>query len=148
MKVQIKRFNRGIPGPSYEKGAAGFDFITVKDVTIKPGEIKAISGNVAMKIPQGYVIFLIPRSSTAVRYGISMPHSMGVLDPFYSGDDNEIFLIFHNFSKKPAKIKKGDRIAQGVLIKTETVQFVEVEKLGRSRIQGNWKTNLGKKGNQ
>ena len=132
MKIKIKRFDKKIPLPKYEKLAAGFDFVCRKGATIKQKEIKAIPSNVACEIPDGYVLFAVPRSSTAKRFGLLMPHSFGVVDPFYRGDDNEIILLFYNFTGHSVKIKKGDKIAQGILIKFEKVEFIEVNKLNKS----------------
>lgn len=144
MKIQTKRFDKSLPIPAYEPGAAGFDFVCRETVTIKPREMKTIPSNVAMKIPKGNVLLVVPRSSTAHRLGLSMPHSIGVVDPFYSGDDNEIVLLFYNFTNKTTTVKRGDKIAQGLLIKAGSVQFDEVTKLGKSRIKGVWKAPKGK----
>ena len=62
-----------------------------------------------------------------------MPHSIGLIDPFYNGDENEIILIFYNFSDKPVTVKKGDKIAQGLLVKYEQANFVEVDKLNKAK---------------
>jgi dUTP pyrophosphatase len=138
MRLQTKRFNKKIPLPSYEKMAAGFDFYCSKDVPIEPGEIKALPGNIAMEIPEGYALLVLPRSSTPSRHGLMMPHSIGLIDPFYRGDNDEVILQFYNFTKKSVIIKKGDKIAQGVLIKYEKVEFEEVDKLsGKGR--GKWR---------
>ncbi len=140
MKIKTKRFNKDISLPKYEDLAAGFDFICRKNIEIKPSESKAIPGNIAMEIPDSYVLLIIPRSSTHARFELTMPHSIGIIDPFYRGDDNEIMLIFHNFGKEIAKIKKGDEIAQGILVKFEKVEFNEVNKLGDSNIK-TWRKN-------
>lgn len=139
MKITAKRFNKNFPIPTYETGAAGFDFICREDVTIKPNETKAIPGNLAMQIPIGYVLMVIPRSSTSSRYGLIMPHSIGIIDPFYCDDSNEIMLIFQNFTNKESQVNAGDRIAQGILIKSERVEFDETTNLGNSSIKGAWK---------
>lgn len=138
MKLKTKRFDQSIPLPKYQPEAAGFDFFCRKKTTIKPGETKAIPSNVAIEIPEGHVILVIPRSSTSCRLGIMMPHSVGVIDPFYKGDDNEIMLIFYNFTDKPAIIKKGERIAQGLLLKTVKAEFKEVKKLTKKARKSRW----------
>ncbi len=134
MKIKTKRFDKNIPLPSYEELAAGFDFVCREDTELEPGESKAIPGNIAMEIPDGYVLMVVPRSSTASRFGLTMPHSVGIIDPFYRGDDNEIMLIFHNFGNKKSIIKKGDKIAQGILVKYEKISFSETDKLGKSKV--------------
>lgn len=132
MKIDIKRFDDTIPLPRYEKGAAGFDFFCRTNVSIKPKEIKAVPANIAFVIPNGYVLLIISRSSTPTRKGLVMPHSVGVLDPFFCGDDNETKLIFQNITDKAVSIKKGDKLAQGVLVKYETAIFNEAKKLKKS----------------
>jgi len=132
MKIQLKKIRNAVELPKYEKLAAGFDFKCVSSVTIKPKEQKLIPTNLAMKIPEGYVLLLVPRSSTPARFGLSMPHSVGVIDPFWNGDENEILLLLYNFTDKPVTLKKGDRIAQGIIVKYEKAEFEEVNSLGKS----------------
>ncbi len=139
MKIKTKRFNKSYPIPSYEADAAGFDFICREDVTINPGETKAIPSNLAMQIPKGYVLMVVPKSSTSSKYGLLMPHSIGIIDPFYCDDSNEIMLIFHNFTSKKSRVQAGEKVAQGILIKNEKVEFNEVKNLGNSSIKGAWK---------
>jgi len=115
MEITTKRFNKDIPLPVYEDWAAGFDFVCRDDSEINAGESKAIPANIALEIPDWYVLLVVPRSSTASRFNLSMPHSIGIIDPFYKGDDNEIMLIFHNFGNKTTTIKQWDMIAQGIL---------------------------------
>lgn len=144
MKVRVKRFDKSIPLPVYEKMAAGLDFVCRKGTTIKAGEIKPVPTNVAIEIPEGYVLFLIPRSSTSVRTGLVMPHSIGVVDPFYRGDDNEIILLFQNTRKKSVKVFKGDRLGQGVFLKYEKVKLLEVNRLTKSKRKA-WKVKRQRK---
>lgn len=139
MKIPTKRIDTSLPLPKYEKHAAGFDFICRKGTIFQPGEIKAVPANLALAIPEGYVLMIVPRSSTPSRLGLVMPHSVGILDPFYSGEDNEIVLLFQNIRKNVVKVKKGDILAQGILMKCEIVEFDETQKLGASK-RGKWKT--------
>lgn len=138
MKIKTKRFDKDLPLPAYEDLAAGFDFVCRSDDEILPGKMKAISGNIAMVIPDGYVLLVVPRSSTPSRFDLVMSHSVGVIDPFYHGDTNEIKLLFQNIGEEPVSIKRGDQIAQGMLLKCEKVEFDEVESLEDSKIR-EWK---------
>lgn len=138
MKLSIKRFDENIPLPRYEKMAAGFDFYCRKAVVIKPREIKAIPSNVAIEVPEGYTLFIVPRSGMPTRFGLLMPHSIGIVDPFYNGNDNEIVFLVYNFTNKPTRLNKGDKIAQGILIRYEKAEFQEVSKLGKSK-RPRWK---------
>lgn len=144
MKLKIKRFDKKIPLPKYEKLAAGFDFYLPKGVTFGPGETKAVDSNIAAEIPEGYFLMVVPRSTTFKRFGLVMPHSMGIIDPMYFGDDNEIVLLFQNPSDKTVRVSKGAKIAQGILIKYEKAEFQEVKKLRKSK-RAKWDMK-GKKG--
>ena len=138
MKLATKRFDKTIPLPKYQKLAAGFDFKCRKGAVIKPGETKVIPSNLAIEVPEGFFLLVAPRSSTWSRLGLIMPHSIGISDPFYRADGQEIALLLYNPTKKPAIIKKGDSIAQGVLLKYEKVEFDETKSLSNSKI-GKWK---------
>jgi dUTP pyrophosphatase len=138
MKIPAKRFDTKLPLPEYEPLAAGFDFVCRENVVIKPQQLKTISANIAMAIPKGYTLLVVPRSSTPHRFGLSMPHSIGIVDPFYNGSDDELVLLFYNFTSKTVKVKRGDKIAQGILVKYEAVEFDESKALKKSHI-GKWK---------
>lgn len=72
-----------------------------------------------------------------------MPHSIGISDPFYRSDDNEIILLFYNFTGHSVKIKKGDKIAQDILIKFEKIELTEVNKLNKSN-RKKWNVKIKK----
>ena len=129
MKVTTKRFDKKLSLPLYEEGASGFDFTCRFDITIKPKTIGVVHLNIGMKVPRGYFLLIVPRSSTAHRKGLMMPHSIGVVDPYYSGPENEIVTLLYNFTNKVVKVKRGDQIVQGLLIKHEFVSFDESKKL-------------------
>lgn len=77
-------------------------------------------------IPAGYEIQIRPRSGLALKQGISVLNSPGTLDATYRG---EIGVILMNLSDEPFEIQQGDRIAQMVLNKVETIKWQEVNKL-------------------
>ncbi len=133
MKIPTKRFDTSLPLPSYEHNAAGFD-LSARETTIIPSkQMAVIPSNLALAIPKGYVLFLVPRSSTPHKHGLMMPNSIGVIDPFYNGDDNEIMILVYNFTDKEVTIKKGDVFVQGILVKYETVEFDEGTKLPKGK---------------
>ena len=132
MQIKIKRFDKTLPLPKYEKLAAGFDIYTRQGATFLPGEIKALPSNLAIQLPDEYVLMIFPRSSTPNRLGLVMPHSVGIIDPFYKGDDNEIMLVFQNITNHKVKVKKGDKLAQGIILKYEKARFIEVDSLPKS----------------
>lgn len=129
MQIPIKRFDSNFPLPTPTKGAACFDLFCRETVTIPPHQIKAVAQNAAVKVPEGYALLLFTRSSTGMRTGLMLANSVGVLDPFYSGDKDEIYGFMLNFTDKPVTVEAGDRILQGMIIRREPVSWEEVESM-------------------
>ena len=101
---------------------AGADLMSVEDLEIYPGEQKLVGTGVATKIPQGYAGFVFNRSSQGKK-GITIPHSVGVIDSDYRG---EIKVLLKNISEDPYKISRGDRIAQLVIIPVFLPEFTDI----------------------
>ena len=101
---------------------AGADLMSVEDLEIYPGEQKLVGTGVAVKIPQGYAGFVFNRSSQGKK-GITMPHSVGVIDADYRG---EIKVLLKNISEDPYKIQRGDRIAQLVIMPVLIPEFTDI----------------------
>jgi len=142
MNIKVKRFDTDLPLPKYApKDAAGFDLTCRTSVDIAPGETKAVPLNIAIQVPKGHVLFLMPRSSTFGKFGLVMPQSVGIVDPYYSGDNNELVAVFNNLSKTIAKIQKGDQLVHGLIIKSEQVIFDEVSSLGEGTEPG-WDSSI------
>lgn len=89
---------------------------------IYPGEQKLVDTGVAVKIPEGFAGFVYNRSSQGKK-GITIPHSVGVIDADYRGN---IKVILKNLGEDPYTIKAGDRIAQLVIQQVELVEFRDV----------------------
>lgn len=128
--VKFIKLAKNLPTPSYATAhAAGFDFISAQDTVIKPQELKLIPTGNIIKPPNGTFLMIVPRSSTFKKFGLIMPHSVGVSDPDYCGPNDEIFLQFYNLGKKAVNIKEGDRIAQGIFVPFIQAKFKEVKKI-------------------
>lgn len=101
---------------------AGADLVSSESLDLYPGEQKMIDCGIAVKIPVGYGGFVFNRSSQG-KLGISIPHSVGVIDSDYRGN---IKLVLKNNSEQPYKIVAGEtRIAQLVIMPVLLVQFVD-----------------------
>jgi dUTP pyrophosphatase len=129
MDIPIKRFDKGYPLPSATEGAACFDLICSETVTIKPHQIKPIKQNVAVRIPDGYALLLFSRSSTVLRQGLMLSNSVGVIDPFYYGDADELLAFMLNITDEPVTVGAGDRVIQGMIMRTEPVTWHEVQSM-------------------
>ena len=100
---------------------AGADLMSTEDLEIYPGDQKLVDTGVAVKIPEGYAGFVFNRSSQGKK-GITIPHSVGVIDSDYRGN---IKVILKNTGDDPYKIQRGDRVAQLVIMPVLLVDFVD-----------------------
>src|SRR6185436_8645266 len=127
--VKIKRVDKEIPLPEFKtEHAAAFDLYARIAVEIPPKELTYIPLNVAVQTPPGYFLLLVARSSTHKK-GIWMANGIGIGDPDFSGNDDEYSAVYYNFSDQPVLVEKGERIAQGLIIKREAVEWQEVDQM-------------------
>jgi dUTP pyrophosphatase len=101
---------------------AGADLFAYEDLEIYPNEQKLVDTGIAIKISQGFAGFVYNRSSQGKK-GITIPHSVGVID---SGYRDTIKVLLKNIGDDPYKITTGDRIAQLVIQKVELVGFKDI----------------------
>jgi dUTP pyrophosphatase len=131
MKIEIKRIDKTLPLSEYQtSGAVAFDFITRETITIPPRTPGRVTGNVVIKTPPGYMLFVKDRSSTTVKKNLIC--TAGIVDQDYCGDNDEILIQVYNFSDAPVTVERGDRIAQGIFVKIETAEWNEVDKMGNA----------------
>ena len=96
------------------KYSAGYDFYAAVSAEIKPGEKYVIPTNTAVEMNEDDVLLIFPRSSYAIKFGLDLVNSVGVIDADYK---DQIFICYRNTGDEPFFIKRGDRIAQGVFVK-------------------------------
>jgi dUTP pyrophosphatase len=128
MKIKIiNRSNNSLP--AYETAAsAGMDMKAFLDseLCLQPMERKLIPTGIFLELPQGYEAQIRPRSGLALKHGITVLNSPGTIDADYRG---EVKILLINFSDTEFVIQNGDRIAQMIIAKHETVSWEEVEVL-------------------
>tara|TARA_B100000941_G_scaffold283178_1_gene252408 strand:+ start:1867 stop:2304 length:438 start_codon:yes stop_codon:yes gene_type:complete len=118
--------------PKYQTdNAAGMDLRAFTDSKIKINSLdrKVINTGLKISLPKGFEAQIRPRSGLAAEHGISVLNSPGTIDSDYRG---EIRVILVNLSTKSYLIKPGDRIAQIVISKHETIKWSLTEKLENS----------------
>jgi len=96
---------------------------------IQPREIAIVPANLVVKVPSGYMLALISRSSTPRKKGLLKPHAIGVIDQDYCGENDELGIQVYNFTDQTVVVEKGERIAQAVVIPVQKVQFSEVKNM-------------------
>ena len=128
MQISIQRVDTTLPLPEYHSaGAVGFDLVTRETTVIEPGKIALVPGNVIVKVPEGYALLILPRSSLPRKKGLVCPHSIGVIDQDYHGPKDEILVQVQNITSAPVTVERGERIAQGMFVKVERGEWNEVD---------------------
>jgi len=103
--------------PKYETaGAAGFDLAASADVTIEPGAIALIPTGLVIGVPPGHLLGIFARSSTPLKKGLMVANGVGVVDSDYCGPADEVKVQVLNFTKEAVIVRRGDRIAQGLIL--------------------------------
>ncbi len=121
--------NSGHPLPQYETAhAAGMDMraFTESEITIKPLQRVLIPTGLYIELPVGYEAQIRPRSGLAYKHGISIVNAPGTIDADYRG---EIKVLLVNLSDTDFVVNNGDRIAQMVIAKHETISWASVTEL-------------------
>ena len=125
MRVRIVRLHADARLPEYAHGPeedAGMDLRAVEAVDLPPGEPRLVATGIAIELPPGYEAQIRPRSGLALKHAITLPNSPATIDPGYRG---EIRVILLNLGREAYRIEAGDRIAQMVVAKYESVEWVE-----------------------
>jgi dUTP pyrophosphatase len=128
MRLEIKRLDPDLPLPEYaHAGDAGMDLYAAVDVILEPGARVLVPTGVAVAIPEGFGGFVQPRSGLAIRQGLGLVNSPGLIDSHYRG---EIKVIAINLDpREPIVISRGDKIAQFVVQPVVRAELVEVAEL-------------------
>lgn len=125
--------------PSYATAlSAGMDLRANIDepITLQPLERRLVPTGIFIALPAGYEAQVRPRSGMATKHGITVINSPGTVDADYRG---EIRVSLVNLSNEPFTIEDGERIAQMVVARHETVTWNQVETLDETeRGAGGW----------
>lgn len=131
LKIPIKILDNSIDPPQAQnRGDAGYDLRSADNYKIEPGQRVLVSTGFAMAIPEGYAGFVQPRSGLAIKNGITALNSPGLIDSGYR-DEIKVILINHD-PIETFVINKGDRIAQLVIQRYETIDWEIVDDLETS----------------
>jgi dUTP pyrophosphatase len=127
MRLKIKRLDPGVrlPEPA-TRHSAGFDLASAVDVEIPARSIKLVGTGLVIAVPAGHFLGVFARSSTPLKKGLMVANGVGVIDADYCGPEDEIKIQLLNVTDAPVPIKKGDRLAQGVVLPCPRVEWEEV----------------------
>ena len=128
LKMKEVRENGKVPQRA-TSGSAGLDLCAATDcpITLKCGETAVIPTGIAIALPsENYGAFVFARSGLAVKHGIGLLNSVGVIDSDYRG---EIMVGVINQIEEEYTIQPGERIAQLVVMPVSVMPAAEVDKL-------------------
>lgn len=128
MKINIiNKSHHQLPAYATEQ-SAGMDLraFIEEPIVLHPMERKLIHTGLYMALPKGYEAQVRPRSGLALKHGITVLNSPGTIDADYRG---ELGVVLINLSQDDFVINDGERIAQMVIAKHETAEFIEVQEL-------------------
>ena len=132
LELPVVRLDEDLPMPSYARpGDAGLDLRARIDAVVAAGGGRAlIPTGVSVAIPDGYAGFVLPRSGNALRHGVTLANSPGLIDAGYR---DELQVVLLNTDPGEAfTVHRGDRIAQLVVQAVAQVRLVAVDDLGTS----------------
>ncbi len=132
LEIPIVRLDTELPVPAPARpGDAGVDLRARTDAVLAAGGGRAlVPTGIRVAIPDGYAGFVQPRSGLALRHGVTLVNSPGLIDAGYR---DEIGVILVNTDPdEEFQVRRGDRIAQLVIQRVETVSFLEVADLDDS----------------
>jgi dUTP pyrophosphatase len=126
--LRIMRLDAALPLPAYaHEGDAGMDLYAAADVTLQPFERALVPTGIAVAIPEGFAGFVQPRSGLAIKRGLSLVNTPGLIDSHYRG---EIKVIAINLDASEAiHIARGEKVAQFVIQSVERATLQEVDEL-------------------
>lgn len=101
-------------------GSAGYDFFLPLSLTLQPGESVKVPTGVRVRMADGWVLQLYPRSGLGFKFRLQLNNTVGIIDSDYYASDNEghIFIKLTNDSRegKTLSLQKGDAFAQGIFL--------------------------------
>jgi dUTP pyrophosphatase len=136
MELPFKRLSDDATLPAYARpGDAGLDLTSTIDVEVAPGERVRIPTGMSVGIPDGFAGLVLPRSGLASRTGLTLANAPGLIDSGYRG---EVTCAVVNLDRQePVAIRRGDRIAQLLIVPAPPVRPTWAEELpGSERGEG------------
>ena len=129
LPIQRLRDDAVVPTRAYS-GDAGLDLAACERVELGPGERATVGTGLAVAIPEGFAGFVQPRSGLALRHGITIVNTPGLVDSGYRGELKVILL--NTDASESFVVEQGMRIAQLVVLQVPDVDPIEVEELPES----------------
>jgi len=132
MRLKIKRLDAAVGLPeAATAGAAGFDLASAVDEEIPARSIRLVGTGLVIAVPEGYFLGIFARSSTPLKRGLMVANGIGVVDADYCGPSDEIKIQLLNITDAPVQVKRGDRLAQGIVLPCPRIEWEEVDDISQ-----------------
>jgi dUTP pyrophosphatase len=126
--VKVQKLDKDLQTPKYAHiGDAGLDLYSAVDCIIRPLERRLVPTGIKVAIPEGYAGFVQPKSGLAIKKGLSLVNTPGLIDSGYRGEISAILVNLDG--KEDIKIMRGDKICQLVIQKVEHADIEITEEL-------------------
>jgi dUTP pyrophosphatase len=130
MRLKITRLESTVSLPAYATDeSAGFDLSAASDVTIAPHSIGLVRTGLIIEVPTGHFLAIFARSSTPLKRGLMVANGVGVIDADYNGPTDEVLIQVLNFTDEEVTVRRGDRLAQGIVLSAPRVTWREVDRI-------------------
>ena len=130
MRLKIRRLDSTISLPTYGTGeAAGFDLAASHDLTVEPRQIALVRTGLVIEVPAGHCLAILARSSTPLKRGLMVANGVGIVDRDYSGPNDEVMIQVLNITDRAVEVRRGDRLAQGIVLPAPRVTWDEVSEI-------------------
>ena len=134
LRVPVKRLAHGLDLelPTHATmDSAGIDLRAALEdyISLLPGRRALIPTGISLALPSGYEGQVRPRSSLALKHGVTVLNSPGTVDADYRG---ELKVLLVNHGDQPFMVRRGERVAQLVIAPTITVSLQEASDLPES----------------
>ena len=127
MRLKIKRLDSTISLPAYGTDeAAGFDLAAARDTTVRARQIALVPTGLVIEVPTGHCLGIFARSSTPLKRGLMVANGVGIIDPDYAGPTDEVMIQVLNITDSDVHVRRGDRLAQGIILPAPRVTWDEV----------------------
>jgi dUTP pyrophosphatase len=129
VEIHVTRLDPDLPLPQQQHADdAGYDLHARERVRLEPGGGRGlVPTGLAVAIPPGHAGFVLPRSGLALQHGVTCLNTPGLIDPLYRGELK--VLLVNTDPTGPYTVNRGDRIAQLVVQRVESVDWIEVDEL-------------------
>lgn len=129
LRIDIVQLDHELPLPSYARaGDAGLDLRARTDALVPArGGRTLVPTGIAVAIPDGWVGLMVPRSGLALRHGVALANTPGVIDSGYRGELQAVVINLDPVDDY--QIRRGDRIAQLLVQRVELVSWNVVDAL-------------------